>query len=436
MNLPKKTLLALVLAATFQSAVAQESHFLTLADIHYLKGGPVVNYGDGDTGDILWANTQNQLQQRIQTDKPQFIVLLGDLPAHDDESRTVNLQSVLTSLSSTLKIPVFYVPGNNDSLGDDLMTGDYHSFSNGDGVNLFSLDKAASWPALNASSACATMQNTTSACLIDPQLKATAQFGYYAARPLGVANKLRLVVLNSVIFNKRYVSDDGVAQPLAASEQLAWFHAQLLAAQKMGDSVLIALHVPPGLDAYSGNSMWSDDLTAQSQFLADTVTFKDTIKGILYGHTHMDEFRRINGADDRLAVLASSTPGVTPGHYNSPSLKVFSYNAQFDLTDAQTYYTDPVHSENWHSYGAKAIYNCTKTTLFQCAADFSPVLDKDANAYQAHYAVDNAFFQPNYWPSIMAAIDIPLNSPSSVEQSVFSEALDALGQGDLGAWRY
>ena len=400
----KKIILLLSLFAT--ATAMADANFLTLSDVHYLKGGPVVGYGQGDTGDVLWQSTKQQLKQRISQDKPEYMVLLGDLPAHDNETRTTNIQAVLTDLSTTLKIPVFYVPGNNDALGNDLKDGDYHSFTNNQGANLFSLDPGKGWPALNADQSCDSLANTHSACLINPKDPTLEKFGYYAARPLGQANPLRLIVLNSVIFTSRYVSDDGVSQKKATAEELTWFKGQLAEALTAGDRVLIALHVPPGLDAYSDVPMWDASLPAEASFMADITAYQTIITGVLYGHTHMDEFRRLNNLDGSLSVLALSTPGITPGHYNSPGFERFSYDEHLALTDGRTYYTDPLNSDAWYSYGFKAIYGCTDTTLFACAAQFSLQDDAFVTTYKGHYAVANPDFQPNYWSNILAAIDV------------------------------
>ena len=406
----KKIIITFILLFSLHTVSAVDANFLTLSDIHYLKGGPVVGYHQGDAGDVLWQSTQQQLQQRILQDQPQFMVLLGDLPAPDDTTRTTNIQVVLQDLSSTLKIPVFYVPGNNDALGNDLKDGDNHSFTNNQGINLFSLDPNKGWPALNADQACGSVADTHSACLINPKEPTMAKFGYYAARPLGQANKLRLIVLNSVIFLSHYVSDDGVSQEKATTEELTWLKGQLAQALTTGDSVLIALHVPPGLDAYSNAPMWNETLPAEATFMADITAYQAIIKGVLYGHTHMDEFRRLNNSDASLAVVALSSPGVTSDHYNSPGFKSFTYDENFTLTDAKTYYTDPLNSAKWHSYGFKAIYGCTETTLFSCAAGFSRQDDAFLTVYKEHYAVANPDFKPNYWPNILAAIDVPATS--------------------------
>ncbi len=406
----KKIIFWLSVCLFSNGCAATGGNFLVLTDVHYLKGGPIVSYNQGDTGDVLWGNTQAQLQQQIVQTQAQFMLLLGDLPAHDDALRVTNIQAVLQDLSMSVKIPVFFIPGNNDALGNDLMAGDYHSFSNHQGQNPLSLDPTQAWPALHAEQACAALSATHRACLLNPNDPAIQAFGYYVAKPLGSADKLRLIVLNSVIFSPRYVSDDGVSQKQAANDELTWFKDQLAQASRAGDSVFIALHIPPGFDAYSDKPMWDEALPAEVDFMTAMNNYQAIIKGVFYGHTHMDEFRKLNNAAGQLTVLALSTPGVTPGHYNSPAIKQFSYDANFDLTDAQTDYTDPLNSDQWFSYGFKAIYGCTKATLFQCVKDLSVQNEVFVTPYKAHYAVNNAAFQPNYWPSIMKAIDVSAGS--------------------------
>lgn len=385
-----------------------DDNFLTISDIHYQAGGPVMNYGQGDTGDALWASTQKEVRQVIRTQSPTFIVLLGDLPAHDDSTRVMNLQTVLTDFSRHMDLPVFYVPGNNDALGNDRHDGNYHSFTNHVGDNLFSLDAGQGWPALHANQTCPDTPSSH-ACLVDPTNPAIQRFGYYVAKPLGTQAKLRLIVLNSVIWvnpndGEAYVSDDGVSQQQATAQELHWLNTELAAAAKHGDRVLIALHVPPGLDAYSSQDMWQ--ATTKNQFIKLVNRYQANIIAILSSHTHMDEIRRIHAENGSLIAIDVSTPGITPLHSNNPGIKRYDYNNDFALTDATTYYTTPLNSDAWHSYCMQDSYHCHTATLRACIAPLSFSDPKVHAIYQTHFSVLNPDFPTKLYPSMMQAIDV------------------------------
>lgn len=392
-------------------AYADDS-FLTISDIHYQTGGPVVNYGQGDTGDVLWANTQKEVQRVIRMQPPKFIVLLGDLPAHNNQTRVKNLQTILAGFSRHMDLPVFYVPGNNDALGNNRRDGDYHSFTNRVGDNVFSLDPGQGWPTLHADQACPDTP-TSRACLVDPTNPARQRFGYYAAKPLGTQAKLRLIVLNTVIWvnpngHDAYVSDDGVSQQQATTQELHWLNSELAAAAKQGDRVLIALHVPPGLDSYSSRDMWQP--ATKNRFIALIDRYQSNIIAIVSSHTHIDQIRRIYGKDGSLIAIDVSTPGITPLHSNNPGFKQYYYNRDFELTDATTYYTTPLNSDTWQSYRMQANYHCHTSTLRACIGPLS-FNDPEVQAvYQAHFSALNPDFPIHKYPSMMKAIDVTVSS--------------------------
>lgn len=381
------------------TSVAKAGAFLTLADIHYVSGST----NPQETSEVLWHNSQAEMRTLIQTVKPQFMVVLGDLPGYHHEARIRNMRQVLHDLNSLSSVPMFYVPGNNDALG-----GDYHSFTNDQGDNVYRLDPAHAWPALHTAQDCPLVHPSQSACLLDKHF--INPYGYYAAYPLGPAKHWRLVVLNSVLFVQNrwlihYVSDDGVSQAQAAKQQLTWLHQQLAEAHEQHDRVLIAMHIPPGLDAYSHTPMWNESfLTA---FMTEILNYHTEITGILTGHTHMDEFRRLHDALGHTTVLAMACPGISPIHGNNPSLKVFLYNDQHDLTDAITYYTPLIDRPQWQSYAFKKWYGCQQSTLVQCIANFSIDDPRFQVHYQSAYAVFNMAYHPKDWSSIFQAIEVP-----------------------------
>ena len=389
--------------------------FLGISDIHLAAAASSTDYGK-DTDPALWEAAKKELSSLIVAKHPKFVIVLGDLPAHhDDNNRPANLFAVLKGLRQTVgSVPTFYVPGNNDSLG-----GDYHSFTehtdHGD-LTPLSLDPGVStqdqWPALNVGPIICSNQTPPSdlPCLIDPETG--RQFGYYSAK---VDQHLRLIVLNSVIFTGRYISDDGVDQQTAADQEIEWLDEQLSDAQKASDSVMIAMHVPTGLDVFSGTGarMWAVD---ESKFNNLVKEYAHTIKGIITGHTHADEMHRFE-LGNSLVALDISIPGLTPQHFNNPAMRYFYYDSiSDDFSDLRTYYTNP-QADNftpWNSYDFRADYHCAAgSILSSCIQNLSLQDSGTQSQYEQNYSVRN----PGYtlpstvtWQDILNAIDIRLNT--------------------------
>ena len=175
--------------------------------------------------------------------------------------------------------------------------------------------------------------------------------GYYSAQ---ISKGLRFIALNTVIYVPKYTAVDGSTQLADGTRQLQWLSDQLADAAAKNEQVYLAMHVPPGVDAYSGKDMWKAQATGsanwQNTFLRLTEKYQATIAGILYGHTHMDEVRRLyDSTGKRITEVAISSPGVTPNHFNNPGFKVVRYDVvSKELLDFTTYYTR-VGSKQWGS---------------------------------------------------------------------------------------
>ncbi len=354
--IPRKLLsvICLLLALTVaraQKAVktATNPGFLFLSDVHLNTANLSTGYGS-DTGMELWANFLQKADSILTAVQSlQFIVYTGDLPAHyycndgvcylapgERGQHNQNLQTILTGLrrlATQHAKPLFYLPGNNDGLA-----GDYYSFADSMQQTPFVLvpDQTNPYPALNI-----VAGKTKAPCIVsNPQPK----LGYYAARPVP---GLRLLCLNTVIYNPGFTPVDGTNQLADGDAQMKWIASQLAEAKKMGEKVYIAMHIPPGLDAYSGRAMWAklpgQTTTWLNRFLTLTDQYQTSIAGILYGHTHMDEVRRLyNPAGNRITTVAVSCPGVTPQHQNNPGFKTVTFDAASkQLLDFTTYYTTP-----------------------------------------------------------------------------------------------
>lgn len=326
-------------------------NFLFLSDIHLNSFAQNTSMGD-DTGMILWNAFLAKADSVIVSEKPNFIVYTGDLPAHYGHpfflpkglrtQHNTNLSTILSGLRKLAdrnKTPLFYLPGNNDAIA-----GDYYSFADEDDKTPLSLvpEKTNPYPALNIDST-----GTKAPFIIDDK---NLKKGYYTAQ---LTEGLRLIALNTVIYSRNFQNVDGGNQLDYGNDQMTWLGQTLDSAKAAGDKVYIAMHIPPGKDAYgvthnNYTDNWTYSLPSPTnpwndQFLEVISGYQSTITGVLYGHTHMDELRRLYDASGtNITEVAISCPGVTPQHYNNPGFKIVSYDTTSkELLDFTTYYTVP-----------------------------------------------------------------------------------------------
>lgn len=379
--------------------------FVHLSDVHLDASTASCTYG-GDTGTDLWGITQKKLTSILNTDPaPLFVVYTGDLPAHyschstcflapgtpERADHEKNLKTILDDMRALVEdnnIPFFYMPGNNDAIG-----GDYYSFADAKGNTPLSLVDTTGvtdiYPALNTAANC----GNPPCILSSPHLS----MGYYSVKAI---DGLRVLALNSIILGRKYHALDGVDQVSAGNEQMKWIGTELAAAQSAGDKVFIAMHIPPGEDAYGvthdgHTNMWahlpSKGDEWQDQFLTLCDKYQSTITGILYGHTHMDELRRLYAKDgNTITEVAISAPGITPQHYNNPGFKTVSFDPNtFELTDFTTHYSTP-QATTWgdKTYSFTQRFGCDdKTTIYACLASKS--LTEVADSMDLVYTVMN-----------------------------------------------
>lgn len=380
--------------------VPQGSYYLHISDIHLDDFGDTLSSKHPDTQPSLWTATQEALRSVIACRPPAFVLFTGDLPGHFDcgpgycpirepddpnhaqfEHHAHNVHAVLEGLAAAAgTVPLLYLPGNNDSLG-----GDYFASTDAAGKTPFDGLKA-DYPAPGASKACAAKWSEP--CTVDES--GIAQ-GYYSARPI---DGLRVIALNSVILGTKYDAMGGESQASAADTQLAWLEGQL-SALEAGEKVLLAMHIPPGIDAYSGHLMWGPKGASpspwQDRFVAAVDGASAAIVGIAYGHTHYDELRRMHrGSDESGPVIeiGISAPGITTNHGNRPGFKLVSFDANKELTDFVTLHSTAQATEfGTAHYRFRDFFPCTEgTPLLGCLAampDTNAVAQAAANIYYA-----------------------------------------------------
>jgi sphingomyelin phosphodiesterase acid-like 3 len=362
---------------------SSEPYFLFISDIHL---DIAVEHTDSstDTGMDLWNIFKIKIDSVLSSaNPPSFVLCTGDLPAHykcngsclltGDKLQKHNkeLTIVLTDLRnlvSRYKIPLFYVPGNNDAL-----SGDYYSFANGDGQTLFSLvpDIKNPYPALNTYSAITGNFATTPYIVSMPDPK----MGYYSVVAL---SGLRIIALNSVIWGNKYEPADNVSQVDAGNEEMNWLASQLQDAKTKGEKVYIAMHIPPGIDAYKFDqdkkpyTNWAILPSVENSwlktFLRLTTAYQATICGIFYGHTHMDEMRLLyDSTGQNVTEVAISSPGITPQHGNNPGFKSVSFDSTSKkLLNFTTYYTNLPVAGSWGNqvYRFSSVFSCNEKYIY------------------------------------------------------------------------
>lgn len=338
--------------------------FLVISDIHL----DYTQENKKDTPKDLWdatkAKIENILSGKDQLSRPKFVLVLGDLPAHElsYNDRRKDIQVVLSDLRGIADyygVPIFYLPGNNDS-----WKGDYCAFSN----NIFSSDTSlhTTLPLFRTKS-------------VNPDVKIIndslwENIGCYSAYPLGIDNdsninqpRLKLIALNSTIFTKAYADKEGLLkQQNDAENEIEWFTHQLNIASDQHEFILIAMHVPPGMDAHvnqSGqypsfwdtNKIFGGNTTIQDTFLHLIEMHKDSIVGVLASHTHMDGIRKLLDKTGSFTNLLISVPGVTTDHGNNTGIKLIYYNPKdFALNNFVTVYSD---LEKWNTYSFIDLFN-------------------------------------------------------------------------------
>lgn len=330
-------------------------YFLFLSDVHLGTEIDSVDYGY-DANPVLWDTVRNKIEQILSSKTPPaFILYTGDLPEHISATTTTaqrdtNISTMLTDLQQLAvrhRLPLFYMPGNNDGLA-----GDYCFFTDPQGQTPFSLVNGFSpYPYLPFN--IQKQRSPKGAYMISGSHLAD---GYYSAH---IMDHLRIICLNSVVWSSSLcnycLNGQGCGvQTSIGDSQMNWLKQQLREANKAGDKVYIAMHVPPGNDAWGSRNhpctpmpMWADmesQYAWKDTFLSAVARYRKTIAGMFYGHTHMDEFRLLypDSITNKFMQVAISCPGISARSYNNPGFKLVYVDQQSKMpADFATYYVTP-----------------------------------------------------------------------------------------------
>ncbi len=359
------------------------------------------NYNE-DTNFFLLDSTLKRVKKLNQQQKTNFVLLLGDFYAHKlrekyiaysgDKSYTgfenfakKTMQFLAEKIGNTFPDNDVYITiGNNDSY-----TGSYNVVPKG----IFLKNMTEIW-----------------APLIKNKLQ-RKQFlhsfpvaGYYSIT-IPAQSKNKLIVLNTVLFSNH---PGNVNTVLAASAQLDWINKQLQNAYTSNKKVLLAFHIPFGIDVHATlynknknvmNEFWHRD---DNQELIKYINkFNKSIRAILTAHIHMDAFKVINEKNSSIPILF--TPSVSPIFSNNPGYKRVYYDKKsLRITNFTTvFYPLNQIKPHWNiEYNFNQIYqsNCHNCAIINGISSLH-FKNKLAQDYIRYYPVSSTTndIKPNNW---------------------------------------
>jgi sphingomyelin phosphodiesterase acid-like 3 len=377
--------------------------------------------------DTPYALLQSSLKaMRSQRPDAKFMIVSGDLIAHSFFCRYTTLISgteqgdyqsfVLKTLSFVMGelrgsfpgIPVYPSIGNNDTACDD-----------------YRLDTASDFLAR----AGRIVAEGLPPARRQEARRTFALGGYYSLDMGATMGGTRLVVVNDVFLSPRYRTCGGVADPVAATAEIAWLHKQLAQARHLGQRVWVMGHIPPGIDSYATSAKTRDicgnqtpEVFLSSDKLANLlIEYADVVRLGIFAHSHMDEMRLLGGPSGgphrsfERSVAIKVVPSISPVDGNSPSFTIALVNqssavlenyqvvtASNQSGDAAIWSTEYDYAETYHEV------QFSPSTVGELIADF----EKDRGAqmgtsqkYIRNYFAggDSSELKP-FWPQYVCAM--------------------------------
>jgi sphingomyelin phosphodiesterase acid-like 3 len=214
-----------------------------------------------------------------------------------------------------------------------------------------------------------------------------------------------IIALNSIFWSVKYKDACGKTGGDPGAAELDWLAWTLYREKADGRTVTLAMHIPPGIDAYSssrqacpqtGTPFWRADVTGR--FRALMAEYKDILRASYAGHTHMDDFRLLSDKGGAPLLATRITPAVSPLFGNNPAFAVLLYDrsnavvansAIFYLTNVDT--AGPKVPAQWkHEYDFAQTYGFSRYTAANVAALAKRIAgdSRAAQSYMKHYPVD------------------------------------------------
>ncbi len=290
-----------------------------------------------DTNYPLFKFSLLELRKINQQEHPEFVLVLGDFLAHNfyrqyaryskDRTRAgyrAFVEKTLQFMTYQFQlvfptIDVYPAIGNNDSY-----TGNYGIVPRGE----FFQDAMNAWLPL--------IKDKTNR----GNFRRNFPVGGYYTVNLSKHENDCIIMLNTVIFSAR-AKGENLTQ--AAEQELAWLHQQLLSAKAQRKKVILAFHIPVGIDVvatlrnkFNISEYWKPAYS--QQFENELKDFSNVVTEMLPAHIHIDILRFIV-LKELADIPVSFTPSISPIFGNDPGVKVFTYDpATFTLKKFDTYY--------------------------------------------------------------------------------------------------
>ncbi len=396
----RKRLGGILLMLSWSLCCASNQSVLVLSDIHLdanskhtmaLAPNRVSYLNDLDlpTYQAMIARLRAEIDAG-RIDKPDYIFLLGDIVGHFLTTKDA-VSKAETLAFRTLKhyfpdTPLVYTFGNHDSF-----VSNYGPFMSAEKQSPLQVAKAL-WPQQEkrggfvwAKAQCE--QPAQYPCVIASQ----AEDGYYSAY---LANKLRAIALNSVLFSPKAHAE---SQLQAGQQQLRWLAKQLEDADKRDESVLLLMHIPPGdqivqsLWNWSSLSFWRN--AELQKFLRLIDHYHDAIIGVLAGHTHKDELKIIRNKAHHVQMGVYVSGSLATIYGNAPSIRSYTLHEANHHWSLQDYTVYQYYKQQTSEIGLRRLYRYRDYYCTQKAQSINAcLLEVTAEKMQHHYTLDNKNF--------------------------------------------
>lgn len=132
--------------------------------------------------------------------------------------------------------------------------------------------------------------------------------GYYSTQ----YRDIKFLCLNS---NMMSVEENGLEK--LVKKQFEWLEHELRNSVDKPKSVVVMMHIPPGVSMYDGSPNWHDSYI--DSFLEVLRIYKHTIKLIMSGHLHISTFQLIDFLDIPIIVHSS----ISPIYHNNPTFRYY-----------------------------------------------------------------------------------------------------------------
>ncbi len=394
------TLAARLIAADYQ-------HWLAIFQSSSVRG--LGMYGK-ETGYPLLESTLASMRQSASN--PGYVILTGDLLAHNyrqtfdlyatdrsDSAYDRFVYKTLGFLVSRIRTyfpgtPVFPVLGNNDSYSGNYSIGPRSRFL---------ADFEHLWQPLVAGT------GTAKSFAKDFPIG-----GFYSV-PDPLVRHRRIILLNTIFFSKKYCNkcDSGGAlctacdtsAPYPGDIEMAWLTKELAASARNGEHVVLAYHIPPGIDVFgsvdsTGGSttpvtpLWQDRY--DSTFRALMAAHANIIDASFAGHTHVDDFRLMADRAGTAFGFIHITPAISPVYDNNPGYQIFDLDRSSGIIrNYETRFVDlTAQASGWRKeYDFQSTYGSARYDLLALVKLFDALQSNPAirNHYITYYPVSSHY---------------------------------------------